>query len=89
MTAAVVSCTGVIGFVGLVVPHIVRLIVGGDNRKIIPFSVFGGMIFMLLADIIARNAAAPSELPIGSITSLVGAPFFIYLLYNAKKKLHF
>lgn len=89
MTAAVVSHTGVIGFVGLVVPHIVRLIVGGDNRRIIPFSIFGGMIFMLLADIIARNVVAPSELPIGSITSLVGAPFFIYLLYNAKKKLHF
>ena len=89
MTAAVVSHTGVIGFVGLVVPHIVRLIVGGDNRRIIPFSVLGGMIFMLLADIIARNVASPSELPIGSITSLVGAPFFIYLLYNAKRKLHF
>ncbi|MBR1626883.1 MAG: iron ABC transporter permease [Bacteroidales bacterium] len=89
MTAAVVSHTGVIGFVGLVVPHIVRLVVGGDNRRIIPFSVLGGMIFMLLADIIARNVVSPSELPIGSITSLVGAPFFIYLLYNAKKKLHF
>ena len=89
MTAAVVSCTGVIGFVGLVVPHIVRLLVGGDNRRIIPYSIFGGMIFMLAADIAARNAAAPAELPIGSITSLVGAPFFIYLLYNAKKKLHF
>lgn len=89
MTAAVVSCTGVIGFIGLVVPHIVRLIVGGDNRRIVPFSVLGGMIFMLSADIIARNIVAPSELPIGSITSLIGAPFFIYLLYNAKKKLHF
>ena len=89
MTAAVVSQTGVIGFVGLVVPHIVRLLVGSDNRRIIPFSLLGGMIFMLLADIIARNIAAPSELPIGCITSLIGAPFFIYLLYNAKKKLHF
>lgn len=89
MTAAVVSCTGVIGFVGLVVPHIVRLLVGADNRRIIPFSIFGGAIFMLCADILARNVITSSELPIGSVTSLVGAPFFIYLLYNAKKKLHF
>ena len=89
MTAAVVSYCGVIGFIGLVVPHIVRLIVGQDNRKILPLSVFGGMIFMLSADIISRVVIAPNELPIGSITSLIGAPFFIYLLYNAKKNLHF
>lgn len=89
MTSAVVSYCGVIGFVGLVVPHIVRLIVGGDNRKILPYSVFGGIIFMLLADIFARTLASPNELPIGTITSIVGAPFFIYLLYNAKQKLHF
>lgn len=89
MTSAVVSYCGVIGFVGLIVPHIIRLIVGGDNRKILPYSVFGGIIFMLLADILARTLASPNELPIGTITSIVGAPFFIYLLYNAKQKLHF
>ncbi|MDO5759732.1 MAG: iron ABC transporter permease [Bacteroidota bacterium] len=89
MTSAVVSYCGVIGFIGLVVPHIVRLVVGADNRKIIPFSIFGGIIFMVLADIVARNIASPNELPIGTITSMVGSPFFIYLLYNAKNKLHF
>lgn len=89
MTSAVVSYCGVIGFIGLVVPHIVRLIAGADNRKIIPLSLFGGVIFMLSADIVARNIISPNELPIGTITSAVGSPFFIYLLYNAKRKLHF
>ncbi|MBR1769877.1 MAG: iron ABC transporter permease [Bacteroidales bacterium] len=89
ISSAVVSYCGVIGFIGLVVPHITRIIVGGDNRKILPYSVFGGMIFMLAADIVARTIASPNELPIGTITSLIGAPFFIYLLYNAKQKLHF
>lgn len=88
MIGSVVAYCGVIGFVGLIVPHIVRLIVGNDNRRILPFSIFGGMIFMLISDIISRTIIAPSELPIGSITSLIGSPFFIYLLYNAKKKLH-
>lgn len=89
MTSAVVSYCGVIGFIGLVVPHIVRLIIGADNRKIIPFSLLGGVVFMLSADIIARNIISPNELPIGTITSAIGSPFFIYLLYNAKRKLHF
>ncbi|MCK9163032.1 MAG: iron ABC transporter permease [Bacteroidales bacterium] len=88
MIGVIVSYCGVIGFVGLIVPHIIRLLVGSDNRKIIPFSIFGGIIFMLVADIISRVAIAPSELPIGSVTAVVGAPFFIYLLYNAKKKLN-
>jgi len=88
MIGVIVSYCGVIGFVGLVVPHIVRLLVGSDNRRIIPFSFLGGAIFMLLADIASRTLAAPSELPIGAITAFVGAPFFIYLLYNAKKKLN-
>ena len=89
MCSSVVSICGVIGFVGLVCPHIARLLFGQDNRKILPFSILLGMIFMLLADITARNLFSPSELPIGTVTSIVGAPFFIYLLYNAKKKLHF
>lgn len=88
MIGVIVSYCGVIGFVGLIVPHIIRLLVGSDNRRIIPYSVYGGMIFMLLADILSRTLIAPSELPIGSITAVVGAPFFIYLLYNAKKKLN-
>ncbi|MBP1629551.1 MAG: putative iron dicitrate transport system permease protein [Bacteroidetes bacterium] len=88
MIAVIVSYCGVIGFIGLIVPHIIRLLVGSDNRKIIPYSIFGGIIFTLIADILARTLISPSELPIGSITSIVGAPFFIFLLYNAKKKLN-
>ena len=72
MIGVIVSYCGVIGFVGLIVPHIIRLLVGSDNRRIIPFSIFGGMIFMLVADIISRTAIAPSELPIGSITAEIG-----------------
>jgi iron complex transport system permease protein len=88
MIGIIVAKSGVIGFVGLIVPHIVRILVGSDNRRIIPFSIFGGMIFMLLADILSRVLIAPSELPVGSITALIGSPFFIYLLYNAKKQLN-
>jgi iron complex transport system permease protein len=88
MIAVIVSFTGVIGFVGLVVPHVVRLLVGADNRRIIPYSLLGGMLFMLSADVISRTVMPPSELPIGSITSLIGSPVFIYLLFNAKKRLN-
>ncbi len=88
MIAVIVSYCGVIGFIGLIVPHIVRLLVGNDNRRIIPYSILGGMLFTLLADILARTLIAPSEIPIGAITSIIGAPFFIFLLYNAKKKLN-
>lgn len=88
MVALIVSESGVIGFIGLVVPHIVRLIVGSDNRKMIPFSILGGMIFMISSDIISRTLMPPSEIPVGSITALIGSPFFIYLLFNAKKRLN-
>lgn len=88
MIAVIVAYCGVIGFIGLIVPHITRILVGSDNRRIIPFSIFGGMIFTLIADILARTLISPSEIPLGAITSIVGAPFFIFLLYNAKKKLN-
>ncbi len=84
MVAVAVSFTGVIGFVGFVVPHLIRLCVGPDNRKVIPYSMFGGAVFVLLADTIARMALSGGELPVGSITALVGAPFFLFLLYKAK-----
>lgn len=87
MVAFVVSTCGVIGFVGLIVPHIVRIILGSDNRVVIPFSVFVGAVFMLFADTFARTVLQPAELPVGSITALIGAPFFIYLLYQAKQKI--
>jgi iron complex transport system permease protein len=87
MVAFSVSACGVIGFVGLVVPHCIRLVCGADNRRIIPYSIFVGGIFLLLCDTLARTIIPPNELPVGSITSLLGAPMFIYLLYKSKRKL--
>lgn len=86
MVAFAVSTCGVIGFVGLIVPHAVRLLVGPDNRRVIPYSIVIGGLFMLLSDTIARTVLAPSELPVGVLTALAGAPVFIYLLYLNKKK---
>jgi iron complex transport system permease protein len=84
IVAAAVSVTGIIGFVGLVVPHMMRLIVGPDNRILLPVSAVSGGIVLLLADTIARNILEPSEIPVGIITALIGAPFFIYLLKKTK-----
>jgi len=85
-TAAAVSFSGVIGFVGLVVPHIIRLVWGGDYRKLIPLSILGGGITLLLSDILARTVMAPSYLPVGIVTSIIGAPFFLWILRRAKKE---
>jgi iron complex transport system permease protein len=79
-TAAVVSVSGLIGFVGLVVPHIVRLIAGAGYRRLLPLSLMGGAAFLILADVLARMLTSPSETPIGVVTAFIGAPFFIYLL---------
>lgn len=80
ITAAAVSVSGVIGFIGLVAPHLVRLIAGSDNRIVVPGSALLGACLLLSADILARTLAAPAELPLGVVTSLLGAPFFIWLL---------
>ena len=85
MVAFCVSSCGVIGFVGLVVPHCIRIVVGPDNRKVVPLSVLVGGIFLLLCDTLARTLMIPAELPVGCLTALVGAPLFIYLLYKNKK----
>ena len=85
LVGAVVSLTGVIAFVGLVVPHILRRIVGSDNRLLIPASVFGGAAFLILCDMIARTVVAPSELPVGAITAMTGGPFFVYLLRRTNR----
>lgn len=85
-TAAAVAFSGIIGFVGLAVPHLIRLIWGGDYRQLVPLSVVGGAAGLLLTDIIARTAIAPQELPLGVITALVGAPFFVWLLRRAKQQ---
>lgn len=79
-TAAVVSAVGLIGFVGIIVPHLVRLLVGTSYRRILPISVVGGAAFLVLCDTIARTVLAPSELPIGVVTALVGAPVFVVVL---------
>ena len=80
LTGSVVAFTGPIGFVGLIVPHALRMVLGSDNRVLLPTSLVGGGIFLLLADTIARNVIAPAELSVGVITSFCGAPFFVYLL---------
>ncbi|MEE9100932.1 MULTISPECIES: iron chelate uptake ABC transporter family permease subunit [Pseudomonas] len=81
---AAVAAAGMIGFIGLVVPHLLRLIVGPDHRILLPASMFGGAILLLLADLVARLALAPAELPIGIVTALIGAPFFLYLLIRGR-----
>ena len=80
LVGVVVSFCGVIGFIGLIVPHICRLIFGSNNRRLFVYSIFFGAFFLLVADTLARTIAAPSELPVGSITALAGAPYFIFLL---------
>ncbi len=79
-TAAAVAVAGLIGFVGIIVPHTVRLIAGTSYRAILPLSLLGGAAFMLVADIVARTILTPSELPIGVVTAFVGAPFFASIL---------
>ncbi len=79
-TAAAVSASGLIGFVGIVVPHVIRLLFGASYRVVVPLSLAGGAIFLILADIVARTALAPAELPIGVVTAFTGAPFFVLVL---------
>lgn len=81
-----VSMSGIIGFVGLVVPHLVRVLFHADNRLVLPASVLGGAWLLIIADLIARTIVSPSELPIGVVTALIGSPFFIALLMKAKLK---
>ena len=85
-TAAAISFSGIIGFVGLIVPHVIRLLSGSDYRKLIPLSMLGGAFFLLTADVISRLVIAPQELPVGIITALTGAPFFLWLLQQTKHK---
>ena len=80
VTGAIVSVSGTIGFVGLVVPHAMRLLFGPDNRVLLPAALLGGAAFLAVSDCVARIVAYPMELPVGVITTLAGAPFFLYLL---------
>lgn len=85
LVAASVSVSGTIGFVGLIIPHCMRLIVGSDHRLLLPVSYLSGAIFMIICDTLARTIAAPTEIPVGVITAVFGAPYFIYLLYRNSK----
>jgi iron complex transport system permease protein len=85
-TAAAVAFAGIIGFAGLVVPHLVRLAWGSDYRRLLPLSILGGASFLLFSDVLARIVMAPQELPVGVITSMVGAPFFLWVLRRAKQQ---
>ena len=80
LTGLAVSVSGAIGYVGLLVPHVMRMLFGSDYRLLIPTSAIGGAIALLLADTLARTVALPTELPVGAVTAMVGAPLFIYLL---------
>lgn len=80
LVGAAVAAGGSVGYVGLTVPHLVRLASGSDNRFVLPMSLFSGAAFVVLADTVARVAISPRELPVGAITAIVGAPIFIYLL---------
>jgi len=80
VTGLVVSFSGLIGFVGLVVPHLGRMAFGSDHRLLMPVSALGGAVFLVAADTLARTIISPNELPVGVITAFIGAPFFIYLL---------
>lgn len=83
-TAAAVAVTGLIGFVGIIVPHILRLIVGNSYRVLLPLSIVYGGVFLVLADVLARTLLAPQEIPIGVVTALLGAPFFLFVLGSSK-----
>ena len=84
ITASAVAVSGIIGFIGLIVPHAARILVGPDHRILIPSSALAGAIILVLCDILARTAIEPAELPVGVFTSLLGVPFFLYLLRKKK-----
>ena len=85
ITSATVSVCGLIGFVGLIIPHMLRLYFGYDYRLLIPFSVFLGAVFLIIADTVSRTVIYPSEIPVGVFTALLGVPFFFYLLKKRKR----
>ena len=86
ITGAAVAFSGTIAFVGLIAPHVLRLAVGADHRVLIPLSALGGGVFLLAADTLSRTVITPAEIPVGVVTALVGAPFFILLLARNKAR---
>jgi len=89
LTACAVSIGGLIGFVGLIMPHTMRLILGPNHRLLLPASAFAGASFLMLADLLARTLLSPAQIPVGVITALIGAPFFIYLLRRTRREYAF
>jgi iron complex transport system permease protein len=80
LTGLAVSVSGAIGYVGLLVPHVMRLLFGSDHRILLPTAAFGGAIAVVLADTLARTVVSPAELPVGAMTAIAGAPLFLYLM---------
>jgi iron complex transport system permease protein len=89
LTAAAVSAGGLIGFVGLIVPHVGRVLVGPNHHRLLPLAILGGATFLVLADLVARVALAPSEIPLGIVTAFTGGPLFLYLLRRTKQSYRF
>ena len=87
IVAACVAVSGPIGFVGLIIPNVVRATLGPDHRTLVPVSALGGALFLVIADTIARTVLQPQELPVGVITAFLGAPFFLALLYSRRRQI--
>jgi len=85
LTAIAVSVAGIIAFVGLIIPHLVRLMVGPNHRRVLPFSLLMGAALMGIADLMSRTLLAPTEIPVGVVTTFIGAPVFIYLLRRGRR----
>jgi iron complex transport system permease protein len=86
MAAAAVAVSGLIGFVGLVIPHLVRLLTGPDHRRLLPSAALAGGFILLLADTLARSVMPPADVPVGIVTAALGAPFFLYLLRRHRRR---
>jgi iron complex transport system permease protein len=86
LVAGAVSLGGLISFVGLVVPHLVRLVMGPDNVRLLPVTAIAGALFLVLTDTAARTLLAPTEVPVGVLSAFIGGPFFLYLLRRTKRE---
>ena len=86
LTGAAVALGGLIGFAGLIIPHILRMVLGPDHVRLLPATALAGALFLLVADTVARTAIAPAEMPVGVLTAFIGGPFFLYLLRKTKRE---
>jgi iron complex transport system permease protein len=86
LAAIAVSLSGMIGFVGLIVPHVMRAIFGPDHRKLVPLTALGGGVFLVVCDAVARTLLAPVEIPVGVVTALAGGPYFLIILQRRMKQ---